>query len=81
LRQENSRSFCRSASNTTIVFALLGHLSDHPAASLVTAIAMILGAIAAIVEARSLASELPVLRRELVEIRERVARLEGRNPP
>jgi dolichol kinase len=82
VRQENSRSFWRSASNTVlsgIVLLALG--DDHPAASLITAIAMIIGAIATIIEARAMADELPSMRRELVELRERVARLEGSNSP
>lgn len=53
--------------------------ADHPAASVMYAIAAVLGGIAAIWQARAIAGERDMLVAHMTELRERVARLEERS--
>jgi hypothetical protein len=58
----------------TLILAETG----HPAAAVITALAMLVGSVAAIIEARALTSEVRDLRNSIIELRERVSRIEGR---
>lgn len=58
--------------------ALAAMTSEAPAAGVITALAMLLGGFAAVIEARTFAADVRSLHDDVTLLRERVARLEGR---